>query len=424
MMNFFFLSIVLLAKNSSNVSQTEIYIWGSIFLCLSLGSLLLIVHLFPKNEIYRKQKAKREEAKQFKTSAPPTPPKPPTEIQEKTTLTNLTAEPSLSESAKISSAKSSEHTIQTELPKTNPSIPSSATVKPPPTPSTVEIKILSNDSFFKVKNSEVENMCREFLSKLAVIVPSKSLSIYFVKKGQFTRYIERKGEMISLYDPVTERADVSEEVIKLLKKKQGAFSSTHIDVVLPLIQADSLFGAVKVIFHEPQKNFNITPAWTEVKNFAKLFYQTFQSNSPPVEKDALYSLEHFNNILSYRVTLDISQNLTLIKVLTSSDKAKVISLIGDTLRDILGKKPEVYKVSEDTVGIFLTIEAREKLGKSLSEVLVKLRREVKTVDLSVGSVDYSPKFKLPQKWYEKAQEALKEASSAGPNNYKLLFEKG
>jgi hypothetical protein len=63
------------------------------------------------------------------------------------------------------------------------------------------------------------------------------------------------------------------------------------------------------------------------------------------------------------------------------------------------------------------------LGKSLSELLTKLRKQVKTVDLCVGSVDYNSNFKFPQKWYEKAQQALGEATQAGPNNYKLLVEK-
>jgi hypothetical protein len=420
------------------VSQVEVYIWGSIFLCLSLGSLLLVVYLFPKNETYKKQKADRESQKVSKITAPVSPPKPVTEVLEKTTVTSMTA---ASVTTQVTQpvptptnppTKETQHTIQTELPKTDPSIPSipAITVKPsvpvtppaPPKPSG-EILITSHDFLFRSKNSEVETMCREFLSKLLVIIPCKSMSIYFVKNGQFTRYIERKGDVISLYDPVTERSDVSEEVIKFLKKKLGAFSSTHADAVLPLVQGDQLFGAVKLIFNVPQKNFNINPVWSEIKSFAKFFHQAFHPTQSQ-DKDALYSIEHFNNILSYRVTLDISQNLTLIKVINSSDRPKVISIIGDTLKDILGKKPEIYKVSEDTVGIFLTIEGREKLGRSLAEVLVKLRKQVKTVDLCVGSVDYSSHFKFPQKWYEKALQALGEASAAGPNNYKLLVEKG
>ena len=39
----------------SIVTQTEVFIWGTIFFSISLGSLLLIVHLFPKSNTYKSQ---------------------------------------------------------------------------------------------------------------------------------------------------------------------------------------------------------------------------------------------------------------------------------------------------------------------------------------------------------------------------------
>ena len=110
-------------------------------------------------------------------------------------------------------------------------------------------------------------------------------------------------------------------------------------------------------------------------------------------------------------------------IYTMNRVSKMVPPKREILKDILEKKPEIYKVTEDTVGIFLTIEAREKLGKSLAEVLTRLRKELKTIDLCVGSVDYHSNLKVPQKWYERAQYALSEATKAGPNNYKLLVEK-
>lgn len=416
------------------VTDLEVYIWGGIFFCLSIGSLLLIVHLFPKNEYYKKLLDARRKA--AKSGGTPSVDQKPAEVkpkkeeklpevkaEETTMVTRITTPTEIGETVPPSTVKDTtpptQPTIKTELLHTEPSKPTIST----PIAKDGESKIVSNDNLFKSKNSETETICKEFLNKLQTYIQCKSISIYFVKNGQFTRYIEKKQDIFSMYDPITERADISEDVIKFLKKKLGAFSSTHADVVLPLVNNDDLFGAVKLQFAQPQKGLNINPIWAEVKSFAKFFQQT-NKTVPTIEKESsLYTIEHFNNILNYRVTLDISQNLTLMKVLNTPDKAKVLPLIAEVLKNILGKKPEVYKVSEDTVGIFLTVESREKLGKSLAEVLAQLRKHTKTLDLCVGSSDYHTSFKFPQKWYDKALQALNEAVSAGPNNYKLLIEK-
>lgn len=431
----FFPFFALFSQTKQTISQTEVYIWGIIFFCLSMGSLLLIVYLFPKNEIYKKQKQSQKEQRAQKISAPPSPQKPEVETTAPQTVTTLVTSPQQTEEQKDTSTKTDSKTIQTELPKSTPSIPNitqsetevSKPTSPPPIPPqpqvvSTELPVKSFDFLFKTKNLTVENTIREFLSKIYLIVPSKSISVYFVKNQQFTRFMERRGESINLYDPIAERSDLSEEVILFLKKKLGAFSSTHSDVVLPLIAENQLYGGVKIVFLEPQKNFNIGPVWSEIKQFAKQFYTTFLGQQS-IERDSLLSVEHFQNILSYRVTLDISQNLTLIKVVNSVDKPQTLTSLGEVLKEILGKKPEVYKLSEDTIGIFLTIEAREKLGKSLGELLTKLRKQINNVDLCVGSVDYNSKYQTPQKWLEKAQSALAEAVKAGPNNYKLLAEK-
>ncbi len=424
----FFPFFALFAQSKQTISQTEVYIWGSIFFCLAMGSLLLIVYLFPKNEIYKKQKQfqKEQRSRSQKISAPPTPKKP--EVEESIPTTSI---PKTEEKKESLTSQAALNSIRTELPKSTPSIPnitksetevSKPSLSPKPQVASSELQVMSFDFLFKTKNLALENTIREFLSKVYLIVPSKSISIYFVKNQQFTRFIERKGESVNLYDPIAERSDFSEEVIQFLKKKLGAFSSTHSDVVLPLIAENQLYGGVKIVFIEPQKNFNIGPVWSEIKQFAKQFHATFLNIQTP-EKDAIFSIEHFQNILSYRVTLDIPQNLTLIKILNGADKSKSLNSLGDGLKEILGKKPEIYKLSEDTIGIVLTIEAREKLGKSLGDLLTKVRKQVNNVDLCVGSVDYHSKFQSPQKWFEKAQNALAEAVKAGPNNYKLLAEK-
>ena len=52
---FFFLVLTALEADTAKrfATQTEVYLWGSIFLALSLGSLLLLVNLFPKGEAYK-----------------------------------------------------------------------------------------------------------------------------------------------------------------------------------------------------------------------------------------------------------------------------------------------------------------------------------------------------------------------------------
>ena len=52
---FFFLVLTAIDADTAKraTSQTDVYMWGGIFLALSLGSLLLIVNLFPKGEAYK-----------------------------------------------------------------------------------------------------------------------------------------------------------------------------------------------------------------------------------------------------------------------------------------------------------------------------------------------------------------------------------
>jgi hypothetical protein len=245
-----------------------------------------------------------------------------------------------------------------------------------------------------------------------------------VKSGQFTRYLEKKGDAFSNYDPITERADISEDVVKFLRKKLGAFSSTHTDAVLPMVCNDELFGAIKIQFLEARKNMDINPVWNEIKSFAKHFHQAQAAKSPAQEKETnLYNLDHFNNILTYRITLEVPQHLSLIKISQTSDKVKLLSSFADALKEILGKRPEVYKVNEDTVGVFLNFENRDKLYKLFPDLLNNLRKNIKTVDLIGGGADFKNSYKVPGKWLEKAESALSESASTGPNKYKLFIEK-
>lgn len=416
----------------------------------------MIVHLFPKSDAYKRQVSARNSA--MKSGLPTTSPKPKqekkkvedtmgtTQAVEATpptiskTLPNtepvLTATtPEMETSTKPSITSPSDtvskiekinekkpegtKTDQTVVPPTLPQV-TTPRAKPPQ----IECKLMNYDQVFRTKHLDIENITKEFLNKLHGIQSCKSLSIYFLKNNQFVRYIEKKNDQFFYYNPVTERVDITEEVMKFLRKKLGAFSSTHSDAVLPMVNNDQLFGAVKMQFSEPKKNLDINPIWSEIKSFSRYYHQTFLFQSGNTDTNInVYSMEHFQNILNYRVTLDISQNLTLIKILNNPDPEKVMGQLGESLQEILGKKPEIYKVNQDTVAMFISIEFREKLGHSLKELLNSLRKTNKTLDLNIGSCDFNPSIKFPQKWNEKAMNALSEAVSAGVNNYKLYIEK-
>ncbi len=419
-------------------SQEEVYIWGAIFFLLSVGSVLLVVNLFPKSEAYKKQM--EQQARAVKTAKVPVKETPKNEEKPKETSPATTMVTAEVPTIKTQVLPVTEPSIKTEVLLSRPDISLETTKEeqklPPAETEKKETAVqenisapkeavpLNNESLFKTKNPEMDNMCREFLNKLGTLLPYKSLSIYFIKADQFTRFLEKKTDGFVHYDPIAERNDITADVAKFLKNKLGAFSSTQSDAILPLVSADRLYGAVKIQFSEAKKNLDINPAWAEVKAFAKFIGQSISSTQTPVigSDTAIYSLDHFHNILNYRTNLNIPQNLTLIRVVQSSDKPKAVNGIAAQLKEVLGKKPEVYKIAEDTIAVFLNIESREKLSKSLGEILGALRKTLK-IDINVGSADYSSFYKSPDKWYEKSVQALNESVVSGPNKYKLYIEK-
>lgn len=427
------------------VTQSELYIYGSIFLAISIGSLLLIINLFPKNSAYYAQQAKLkkldDELKKTKASQnnmpawraalpfglgkigykAPAPSKPAnSQLESRQPTKSSVTQNTASVGQNTASTEASKNTQQAPK-ETKPTVES---VPVPPKPkdiqSPVECRITNYHQVFESKSAELDTMCRDFLNKLGIIVNCKSISLYFVKNEKFTYFMERKGGQILKYETGSEKTDISDEIIKFLKNKLGAFSSTHSDAVLPMINNDHLFGAVKFQFAQALSNLDVNPIWSEVKSFARYFDQSLNYNISVQDKESsIYTMEHFNNILNYRVTMDIQQNLTLVKVIQSSDKNLALVHLVDSLKEILGKKPEVYKLNEDTLGLFVNFEDRDKISKSVNEIINSLRRKVKIADINIGSVDYNANLKFPQRWYEKAQLTLKDSISLGPNQFKL-----
>lgn len=399
-------------------SQMEVYIWGTIFLALSLGSLLLIVNLFPKNDTY---KAYEMRLKNLRKKPLPSTPENKNVVQPNIEASsNLQTDVEKTEiQTKVQTAPvpvlQSTHT-SVQVPETKPSIPAIHPVPP------IECQIIDYNKVFELGAVIVENSCKEFLNKLPGIVKCKSISIYFVYNQKFSCLIEKKIEAFTKFE-ASKKMDLTDEVIKYLKNKLGAFSSNHADAVLPLVTNNQLFGAVKFEFTDPLDNLNINPIWSEVKSFAKYFDQTVHSNlSSTASENSILPLEQFNNILNYRVSLDIPQNLSILKVVKTTDKDRTLKDISPCVKEIIGKKPEIYKLSDDMFGMFLSIEDREKIGKSMGILINLLKKNIVSIEIAIGSSDYSSNIKFANQWYERVTNALNIAMQSGKNNFKLFVE--
>lgn len=422
----FILSFTLFAESSKKtITNNEVYIYGTIFLLTSIGSLLVIVNLFPKGEAYKKQQQRLDMA--------------------------IKAQEGKITNSNINSLESNSSTMRTEIldknvtatalnvAVTNPSQPaiSAVNVNPAHTsmnvpvtkpsassiPSThAEVKIINYNKVFDSKSLVVENTCKDFLNKVSNMAKVKSISIYFVHSEKFNCYMEKKLEIFTKYD-AGKKIDLNDEVIRFLKNKLGAFSSNHIDAVLPLINNNQLFGGVKIEFAVANPSLDINPIWSEIKSFAKYFEQSIHYNlSVQDTETSLFTLEHFNNILNYRITLEIPQNLSLVKVNVQTDKAKAQKEVVESIKEIIGKNPEAYKLSEDIIGLFLSVEEREKVVKSLPAIIIRARKHILNLEFNIGSADYNSAIKFANKWYERATTALQQSIASGKNQFKLFEE--
>lgn len=421
---FFFILSTLDAETAKRASsQVDVYIWGTIFLALSMGSLLFIVHLFPKGDTYKAHQLKIQNLKkkmaQAKSSEKENVLQPNTASSsilqtevEKTAAQTKAVEAKAAETAPV---LQSTHT-SVKVPDTKPSIPA---ISPVPQQ---ECQVINYNNVFEPSATNVEVSCKDFINKLSNLVKSKSISIYFVHNQSFNCILEKKLEIFTKFE-TGKKADLSDEVIKFLKNKLGAFSSNHADAVLPLVNNNQLFGAVKIEFADPLANLDINPIWSEVKSFAKYFDQTIYHNLTVQDNEtSLFTLEHFNNILNYRVSLDIPQNLSLLKILTATDKTRGLKDISNCIKEVIGKKPEIYKLSDDLLGLFLTLEDRDKVSKSMGILVNLLKKNIVSIEIAIGSADYNPNIKFANKWYERATNALNTSIQSGKNNFKLFVE--
>lgn len=396
--------------------KVKVFWHGSAFLVISIASLLVIVNIFPKSEAYKKQQQRLDMAMKLQESGGLAGKisSPKVQVDFSPNATEIEKAPTLlkTEVTKVTEEIIKPTHTEVQVPVTKPSIPAVQA-------NTNEIKFSNYSKVFETKSLIIENTCKELLNKLSSMVKTKSISIYFLHSDKFHAYMEKSLEIFTKYEAFRKN-DLNDEVIKFLKNKMGAFSSNHSDAVLPLINKQELFGGVKIIFNEANPNLDITPIWAEIKNFAKNFEQVTNYNlSLQDTESSLFTLEHFQNIINYRITLDIPQNLTVVKIFQVLDRNKAMKEIVSAIKDVISKNPEAYKISEDSFALFLSHDERLKVSNSVGAILLKSKKTFSNLEFSVGSADFNSSYKLSNNWLERATLAL---NQAGKNQFKLYTD--
>ncbi|HNF28496.1 MAG TPA: hypothetical protein PKV80_28790, partial [Leptospiraceae bacterium] len=190
LLRLFFFSVLFIPAGifaaSKVPSQEEVYIWGAIFFLLSVGSVLLVVNLFPKSEAYKRQM--EQQARAVKTNQIPVKETPKHEDKPKETSPATTMVTAEVPTIKTQVMPVTEPSIKTEALLSRPDIPVEPTKEEPKIPASTETEKketavqenisapkeavpVNNESLFKTKNPEMDNMCREFLNKLGTLLP-------------------------------------------------------------------------------------------------------------------------------------------------------------------------------------------------------------------------------------------------------------
>ncbi len=411
----FFLSYIPVhAKTSQTfVTQTEVFIWGSIFFSISLGSLLLIVHLFPKSNTYKSQftpdDQKEEDQNLSETEEEEINTLSTGKVTNSSTFTSITTMDSVPNFASI---KKTETEVQ--------SPPKSEFVNPVQPP--IHCITIHFDSVFNMRLLDVENICKEFIEKLNTITKTRITSIYFIKNNLFVCYLEKKMNLFIEYDSSKEKIDLSPDIINFLYKKLGAFSSTHSDAVLPLINNSELFGAIKLQFINPVKNNEVNQIWKEIKLFSSIFHETYFS-SPPIEledENKSLSTSDFQNTLQRNFSTTGNFSLILCKVLNTKLSNNLDYRISVIIRKVLKVDIEVYKLNDDTYSFFLSKDIFINLEQNIGMFLGELINEDPNIEICISNAFTSPNTKNIDDWYRTALASLKIAVSKGVNKFHFV----
>lgn len=432
---FIIFSVFADSKSGMVVTQDQVYFWGLIFFALSTGSLVIIVFLLSNlfsigSKIGKKVNSKENESEQNieeNFSNHNTSKNRKEVLNEKKSSTNQNILKTIIEkkenTLQMDNVEEAQNKFATEENISIPSDKLNGHFQEEQALNKRNCEIYNSIKMFELHSYELDGICKDFLLKLSGFVVSKGLNLYFCDGENFFCYMEKNGTLFIKHENF-EKSDITEDIIKYLQSKLGAFSSDHRDAFLPLIKENKLFGALKIQFNNPPSNFNITPLWGEVKEFSKYFFQSMVYQFSIRDDDTpFYNTQHFHSILNYRTNLNIQQNLTLIRVIKSTDTIKTFELLSECIREILSKKPEIYRVSNDVIGLFLEIEDRDKIVKSINGIVSKFKKFSYDIEISVGSADYHSNMRFPHKWLERANQSLTEAMNVGPNRYVLFGEK-
>lgn len=357
-----------------------------------MGSMLLIVHLIPRDKLQSQQPMNSQPSitnEEIDTA--------PTEIP--TT--------SISDSfPKINSVESPR-----ELIKKAQSTPDSSSA----------CRYVYFDSVYKMRLLDVENICKEFIDKLYT-VNIQSISLYFIKNGRFVCYLEKKNNTYTEYNPQNEKADLLESVLGLLNKKLGAFSASHSDAVLPLVWEDELFGAIKMQYIKPSKNTEISTTWREIKVFSQSFhgiYFKFGEISTE-ESESEVSNDSFQNLLSSSFKTKVLHGLCLVKWIKGTNSELFYSQLTRKLNKFTKSQNKIFQLNDNMYGFVLSDTSLELVQDNIGIFMGELILDDPSLEFCIGCSTNSSLHASYNDWYKSALQSLKNAVSIGPNKFNFM----
>ncbi len=419
---FFSTSYSLFSKTpQGSVSQTEVFIWGSIFFSISLGSLLLVVHLFPKKN---SNKSNLEADFSFEESSDQDTKSTSEEIsidKTKNTSIDTTTFSSVTSIDTIPSRPviPSESSMSNHSTTFNPNI-TSPTKEPEPQGNNI-CSTLNFDIVYKMKLLDVENICKEFLEKLNETNKVRSISLYFIKNDKFICFLEKRLNNLYEYNINNEKADLSEDIIKFLLKKLGAFSSSQSDAVLPLVSGNQVFGAIKFNFFNSMQNADINVIWKEIKLFSSFFHETyFSKQNLEVEEYNEVATDSFQESLIKNFNIKTHCTLCLVKILNIKNINIFTSILSSKLLKLIKKKIDIYKINDDTYSFILDSISIELLENNIGMFMGELINEDSRLELCIGTSKLNDSINSHDEWYKTALTSLKIAVSKGTNKFHFL----
>ena len=357
-----------------------------------MGSMLLVIHLIPRNKIQpSKSQSIEPEDTNYDTA--------PTEI------------PTTS--------------ISDSYPKLNipisQDIPKAPLMKKPQVghDSASSCRYVFFDSVFKMRLLDVENICKEFIDKLYT-AEIQSISLYFIKSGRFICYLEKKNNAFMEYNPQKEKADLLDNVLSLLNKKLGAFSASQSDAVLPLVYEDEIFGAIKLHFNKPTKNTEISNTWREIKIFSQSFYSIYFKFGEISIEETDTSDDHFQNLLSSTFKSKALQGLCLVKWIKGANSELFFSQLTRKLNKFTKSENKVFQLNDNMYGFILSEVSLESVQDNIGIFMGELILDDPTLEFCIGCSTTSPLHSNHNDWYKSALQSLKNAVSLGPNKFNFM----